>query len=118
MPTLVIDEPTSQLDPEGTGDVFDIISELKNSNKTIILIEHKMDLIAEYCDEVVVVREGRVALNGPTKEVLKDVRLPEMGAVMPEAARFGHAMAAAGKPLADIPVTVEDALRLIRERKG
>lgn len=118
MPTLVIDEPTSQLDPEGTENVFNIISELKNSNKTIILVEHKMDLIAEYCDEVVVVQNGRIALNGPTKQILADPRLNEYGATMPEVARFGHAMKAAGKPLGEIPVTMADALRLVRERRG
>ena len=46
--TLVIDEPTSQLDPEGTESVFNIINQLKHSNKTIILVEHKIDLIAEF----------------------------------------------------------------------
>ena len=118
MPTLVIDEPTSQLDPEGTEGVFSIISELKNSNKTILLIEHKMDLIAEYCDEVVVIQNGQIALHGPTKEVLVNPRLNEYGAVMPEVTRFGHEMKAAGKPLAEIPVTIEDAERLVRERKA
>ncbi len=44
--TLVIDEPTSQLDPEGTRNVFAIIDTLRNSGKTIILVEHKIDLIS------------------------------------------------------------------------
>ena len=37
-------KPTSQLDPEGTRDVFGIIRTLKESNKTIILVEHKIDM--------------------------------------------------------------------------
>ena len=116
--TLVIDEPTSQLDPEGTESVFRIINTLKHSDKTIILVEHKIDLIAEFCDEVLVMEKGSIAFSGPTKEVLSKKELLEHNAAIPEAARFGHAMADAGKPLAEIPVTLEEALRLVRERRG
>ena len=49
---LIIDEPTSQLDPEGTESVFAIIKAMKDKQKTIILVEHKIDLIAEYADDV------------------------------------------------------------------
>jgi energy-coupling factor transport system ATP-binding protein len=116
--TLVIDEPTSQLDPEGTESVFRIINTLKHSDKTIILVEHKIDLIAEFCDEVLVMEKGSIAFSGPTKEVLSKKELLEHNAAIPEAARFGHAMAEAGKPLAEIPVTLEEALRLVRERRA
>lgn len=117
MPTMVIDEPTSQLDPEGTKDVFEIIDELKESNKTIILIEHKMDLIAEYCDEVIVVENGAIAFNGPTDQILSNPEIMNHGAVMPEVVKFGIAMQKAGKPLSHIPVTIEDAINLIKERE-
>ena len=46
--TFVIDEPTSQLDPDGTAGIFEIIHTLKEQGKTIILVEHKIDLLAEY----------------------------------------------------------------------
>lgn len=113
---MVIDEPTSQLDPEGTKDVFEIISLLKKANKTIILVEHKVDLIAEYCDEVLVMHEGTVAMQGPAKEILADERLAELGAPIPQAAIFGHKMKAAGKPLAEIPITNQEAVELVRRR--
>lgn len=113
---MVIDEPTSQLDPEGTKDVFEIISLLKKANKTIILVEHKVDLIAEYCDEVLVMHDGTVAMQGPAKEILADERLAELGAPIPQAAIFGHKMKAAGKPLAEIPITNQEAVELVRRR--
>ena len=50
---IVIDEPTSQLDPKGTEDVFEIIKYLNRQKKTIVLVEHKMNLIAEYADHIV-----------------------------------------------------------------
>ncbi len=116
--TLVIDEPTSQLDPEGTESVFNIINQLKHSNKTIILVEHKIDLIAEFCDEILVMENGTIAFSGPTKEVLAKRELMDHNAAIPEVAKFGHAMADAGKPLSRIPVTLNEALDLVKERSA
>ncbi|MBQ8995314.1 MAG: ABC transporter ATP-binding protein [Oscillospiraceae bacterium] len=116
--TLVIDEPTSQLDPEGTENVFNIINQLKHSNKTIILVEHKIDLIAEFCDEILVMENGTIAFSGPTKEVLTKRELMDHNAAIPEVAKFGHAMADAGKPLSEIPVTLEKAFSLVQERSA
>jgi len=115
---LVIDEPTSQLDPEGTEDVFEIIKTLKNSGKTIILVEHKIDLIAEYCDEVIVMNEGKIVFNGPTQEVLSNKELLEQNAVIPQVALLGHLMNDLGKPLEQIPITIDQAVALIKQREG
>ena len=65
---IVIDEPTSQLDPSSTNDVFEIISALKNQGKTVIIAEHKIDLLAEYCDEIIAMAEGRIIAQGDTRE--------------------------------------------------
>ena len=113
---LVIDEPTSQLDPQGTEDVFAIIETLKNSGKTIILVEHKVNLIARYCDEVIVMDNGKIVYNDEVHKVLVNPALPSHGANMPELATFGLAMEKAGKPLSHIPIIVEDAAALVRER--
>lgn len=114
--TLVIDEPTSQLDPEGTADVFEIIKTLRGAGKTIILVEHKIDLIAAYCDEVIVMSGGAIAFKGPTAEILQNTALLERGAMIPQVALLGHELAAAGKPLARVPITVEQAAELIAAR--
>ena len=114
---LVIDEPTSQLDPQGTQDVFEIIHGLRGSGKTILLVEHKIDLIAEYCDQVLVMQEGRIVRSGPTAGVLAAPDLESVRAMPPQVAAFGHAMKAAGKPLAEIPITLADAERLVRRRQ-
>ncbi len=114
---LVIDEPTSQLDPQGTQDVFEIIQGLRGSGKTILLVEHKVDLIAEYCDEVLVMQNGRIVRSGKTAGVLSAADLADVGATPPQVAAFGHAMAAAGKPLAGIPITLADAEAQVKRRQ-
>ena len=67
---LILDEPTSQLDPKGTRDVFNIIQIMKEQGKTIILVEHKINEIAEFADRVVFMDSGKIILDGPTSEVL------------------------------------------------
>ena len=114
---VVIDEPTSQLDPEGTADVFEIIKTLKESDKTLILVEHKIDLIAEYCDEIIVMNEGSIVFSGPTREVLTNAQIMDHGAMMPQSAIFGHEMHKAGKSLANIPITLSEAAALVKARR-
>lgn len=116
--TLVIDEPTSQLDPEGTADVFEIIDTLKHAGKTIILVEHKIDLIAQYCDEIIVMQHGTIAASGSAQEVLSDLGTLDKGAMVPAAAVFGHEMEKAGKALAEIPITIDRAAELVEKRRG
>jgi len=116
--TLVIDEPTSQLDPQGTEDVFEIIETLKKSNKTIILVEHKINLIAQYCDEVIVMENGRIIYNDTASKVLINPDLPQHGAGIPGVAVFGHAMAERNKPLGHIPITVSEAAMLVNAGRG
>lgn len=110
---LVIDEPTSQLDPEGTESVFAIIKALKERKKTIILVEHKIDLIAEYADEVIVLKEGRMIAKGEKQEVLSDISLLEQGVALPQVAILGNRLKEMGFLLPQIPVTEKQAAEMI-----
>ena len=115
---LVIDEPTSQLDPEGAQQIFRIIEQLKQRDKTIILVEHKIDMIAAYCDEVLVVKDGCIVRSGTTQEVLSDAALPALGVQLPEAAQLAYELAAEGMALPSVPITDEACCRMIREGWG
>ncbi|WP_442766238.1 energy-coupling factor ABC transporter ATP-binding protein [Mitsuokella multacida] len=115
---LVIDEPTSQLDPEGSRRIFDIIETLKKRNKTIILVEHKINMIAMYCDAVLVMKDGKLVRSGSAQEVLSDVSLPSLGVRLPEAAQLAYDLADKGMPLSGIPIPDEACCRMIQERWG
>lgn len=112
---LIIDEPTSQLDPEGTESVFAIIRALKERHKTIILVEHKIDLIAEYADEVLVFKEGRMIASGEKQEILSDLSLLGQGAALPQVAILGNQLRERGLPISAIPVTEKQAIEIIAE---
>ena len=114
---IVIDEPTSQLDPEAGSDVFEIIDMLKKQGKTVIIAEHKVDLLAEYCDEIIAIAGGSIVAKGPVKEVLSDPVLPENGVRIPQAVSLARELWQAGKPFREIPVTMQEAIGLIKERR-
>ena len=110
---LVIDEPTSQLDPEGTESVFKIIEELKKEKKTIILVEHKIDLIAEYADEILVLKEGKLIRSGEKQEILSDISLLDENVQLPQMAILGDRLMKAGVPLSKVPITEAQAAATI-----
>lgn len=110
---LIIDEPTSQLDPQGTESVFEIIKMMKDKKKTIILVEHKIDLIAEYADKVLVLRGGKLIAGGDKAQVLSDISLMEQGVQLPQVAILGSRLKEKGFPISEIPVTEKRAVEII-----
>lgn len=69
-PIIILDEPTTFLDPQGAELIFKILHQLKQQGKTIIIAEQRLDLIANYLDRVVVFDKGHIAMDGVTREVL------------------------------------------------
>lgn len=110
---LIIDEPTSQLDPQGTESVFEIIKMMKDKKKTIILVEHKIDLIAEYADEVLVLKDGRLIAAGDKASVLSDISLMDQGVQLPQMAILGSKLKEKGFPISEIPVTEKRAVEIL-----
>ena len=76
---IVLDEPTSQMDPIGTREVFKIIREMSDRGLTVILVEHKIEWIAEFADRVIALDEGEILLEGSPREVLTSPELPKRG---------------------------------------
>ncbi len=76
---LVLDEPTTFLDPEGAREVFDILLELKQQGKTIIIAEQRLEWIAECADRVFVLANGELVLSGTPEEVLTSRKIKEIG---------------------------------------
>lgn len=111
---LVIDEPTSQLDPQSTDDVFEIIKLMKSMGKTIVLVEHKMEQIAEYADQIIVLDGGQVVMEGTPKEVFSDPDCLKYHTRPPQSTRIALELKKEGVNLSEIPVTVEETVGMIR----
>jgi energy-coupling factor transporter ATP-binding protein EcfA2 len=108
---LVLDEPTSQLDPIGTREVFGVIRRMAEEGMTVVMAEHKVEWIAKFADRVIALKDGEVLLEGTPDEVLVSEALPENGFGI---SRYTSTARAArkrglwpqGRPL---PVTLEQA---------
>lgn len=105
---LVIDEPTSQLDPQETERVFEIIKKMKQMGKTIILVEHKIELVAEYCDEVIVVHDGKLIRHGEKHEVLSDIGLEQFGIMLPSTVYLAAEIRKRGVKIEDKLITADE----------
>ena len=113
---LVIDEPTSQLDPKGTEDIFKIINLMANEGKTIILVEHKLELIAEYAQNILVLDEGEIILSGKAEEVLNNKILLEKEIGMTQYSILAYELEKARKvELKEIPITKEKTVELLKK---
>ena len=113
---IVIDEPTSQLDPEASEAVFGIIGELKNLGKSIVLVEHKVDLMAQYADRIVVMKAGKAVMDGPTRDVLTSTALADANVPAPEVTELAWRLRDAGRELPFSPITRAEAYRAVTQR--
>jgi energy-coupling factor transport system ATP-binding protein len=87
---LLLDEPTSQLDPAGTEGIFAVLAALHARGTTIVIVEHRLEALCELCPRVVAMDEGRVLADGPPGEVFNDEAVAaRVGA--PEYARLARA---------------------------
>ncbi|MHA1713385.1 MAG: ABC transporter ATP-binding protein [Candidatus Ranarchaeia archaeon] len=66
---LIIDEPTTGMDRKSAEKVMEVLHQLKNQGHTVIVITHSMRLVAEHCDRTIVLKDGRILLDGPTRKV-------------------------------------------------
>lgn len=111
---VVLDEPTSFLDPKSAEEIIRVIAKLNRElNLTTLLVEHRLDLVSRYANRVIVMDKGRVALDGPPSEVYGDeARLIGIG--LPRVTMLFHLLRGDGFPVGTNPITVEQASEEIR----
>lgn len=95
---LVLDEPTAQLDPAGTTLVAEALATIARDGASICVVEQKTDLLAGLADRVAVMAAGRIAFEGPARDVLGDPRLRELGVAEPATVRMRRLAAEAALP--------------------
>lgn len=109
---LVLDEPTSQLDPIGTREVFQVIKEMSARGLTVIMVEHKVEWVAEFADRVVALLDGKLVMEGSPGEVLTSQHLAENGFGLSRYTQVARRAAQQGlwKPDVRLPVTLQEAV--------
>jgi energy-coupling factor transport system ATP-binding protein len=109
--TLILDEPTAGLDPKGRDDILDQISKLHNDyNMTVIIVSHSMEDVAKFAERIIVMNDGKVALQGTPSEVFKEVDMLEnIGLGVPQVTYLVRALRKKGFNLSDNVFTIEEA---------
>ena len=113
---LVLDEPVAGLDPQGKEDFLALIHALHNSFvKTVIIVSHDMDMVAEHCTKVAVMFDGKVATVGTPKEVFSNYDLIEsVGLELPLTAYLERRLKEQGVNL-DSDLTSSDFVKKLTE---
>ncbi|MDY7019116.1 MAG: energy-coupling factor transporter ATPase [Chloroflexota bacterium] len=81
---LVLDEPTSELDPKGAEEVLNVVERLNDElGITVILIEHRLDRVTQHVDRMIVLDNGMIIADGTPKSILSDGKVSEIGVEIP-----------------------------------
>jgi len=114
---MVLDEPTSFLDPLSAKKIFEVIYELNRTlGITVVLVEHRLDLTAKYASHIIIMDEGKVVLDGEPREILSSEEARLIGVGIPKATRLYHILKKDGIKLGStIPLSSEEMVTLLRE---
>ncbi len=113
---IVLDEPVSQLDPQGRKEVFEAIRTLSGHGITIFLAEHNMEQIAAFCDRVALLHEGRlICMDTPARLFSRD-DLETYGVEAPVFTKLARVLQVRGQD-GLFPVTLEETKRLFMEKR-
>ena len=117
---MVLDEPTSFLDPLSARKIFEVIHQLnENLGITVVLVEHRLDLTARYANHIVIMNEGKVALDGDPREILRSEEARLIGVGIPKATRLYQILQASGMKLSGtLPLSSEEMADILKEALG
>lgn len=108
---LILDEPTSQMDPIGTREVFGVVRTMAEKGMTVVLVEHKVEWIAHFADRVVALHEGQILLDGKPRDVLTSDKLTGKGFGISRYTSVARRAKEMGLWKQDhLPVTLEEAV--------
>ncbi|MHB1650951.1 MAG: energy-coupling factor ABC transporter ATP-binding protein [Desulfitobacteriaceae bacterium] len=112
-PIMILDEPTSMLDPIGKNEVFDVLRQLKANNITGIIIDHEVERLATYCDKIMVIYDGEIKMFGAPREVLLNLKqLHAMKLKAPQVTELTERLRKEAGFKLDYPTTLNEAIEI------
>ncbi len=116
---LILDEPTSMLDPVSRGRIFDVLAKLKEEeNNTIVVIEHSLENLVPLADQMILLADGELVLYDETQSFFQQSKLLlEKGVFPPGAMLFFHELHMKNIYQGKYPLTVAEGTDLLRKIK-
>ena len=108
---LVLDEPTSNLDPMGKEEVFAVAARLNQEKQmTVVIVEHEVEVIASYADRVIVLDKGQIVNSGNVNDIFSDIdSLDGIGVRSPQVTAIASGLEKKGYHFENLPVTLDGA---------
>ena len=111
---MVLDEPTSFLDPRSAVEILEVVHNLNRKlGMTIVLVEHRLDLASQYADRAIIMDRGTTILDGKPADVYNE-RAYLIGIGIPRITLLGQLLKKDGLPIPNVPLTVDDASATLR----
>lgn len=115
---LVADEPTSNLDPKSAELILGIIARLNKKNgMTVVLVEHRLDLVSKDASRIILMDKGCIVADGPPREVLTMGLCEEIGVGVPKATQIYKRLLSKGMQMSQIPLTGEELATIVQEAR-
>jgi energy-coupling factor transporter ATP-binding protein EcfA2 len=114
---IVLDEPTSFLDPLSAQKIFEVIYELnKKLGITVVLVEHRLDLTAKYANRIILMDDGKVCSDGETREILSSEETRLIGVGIPKATLLYQLLRKEGMTLGTVtPLSPDEMAKILLE---
>lgn len=114
---IVLDEPTSFLDPLSAEKIFQVIHELNQTlGITVVLVEHRLDLTARYANHIVIMDEGKIVSDGETRGILASEQTRLIGVGIPKATLLYKELGKEGVELGNVtPLSSDELAKLLLE---
>jgi energy-coupling factor transporter ATPase len=113
---IVLDEPTSFLDPLSARNILEVIHHLNREiGITVILVEHRLDLAARYANRVIIMKDGKIVLDGEPRKVFLNEKVRLSGVGIPKVVNLYLTLIKDGLDLGKVPLSPEETSKLVME---
>lgn len=115
---LVLDEPTAGLDPAGKTEIMNLIRSLRGDVKTVIIISHNMDEVAQNCNRVAVLRNGTLSGVFTPAELFSGDTAESLGVELPAVTRLARKLKSKGLDVSGDIIKEDELIAAIKKAKG
>jgi energy-coupling factor transport system ATP-binding protein len=114
---MVLDEPTTELDPAGKDSIYEVLGKLRQEGMTVVMVEHDIERLVNVADRIAVIDKGQLISVKPPRQLFnEDAKLlEELGLHVPQVFEvFKHIL---GEKAGSLPITIEESKRILSDKK-